>query len=74
MKLKPFHQLPSVKLAGRLPGELHADLTAYAVYYREVIGEPINFWPLAVHILGTFLDSDRAFQTWRRRHPDSPRS
>jgi hypothetical protein len=74
MKLKPLRPLPSVKLVGRVTGGLHADLAAYAAYYREVIGEPIDLWPLAVHILGTFLDSDRAFQTWRRRHPDGPRT
>ena len=26
-----------MKLAGRVPGELHADLITYAEYYREVI-------------------------------------
>ena len=30
MKLKPIYSSPSVKLAGREPGELHADLTASA--------------------------------------------
>lgn len=67
MKLKPVHSLPSVKLTGRVPGELHADLTAYADYYREVLHEPIAAWPLVIQILRTFIDSDREFHAWRRR-------
>ena len=68
MRLKPIHSLPSMKLAGRVPGDLHADLTAYAVYYREVLRESIAIWPLVVQMLRTFVDSDRAFQAWRRQH------
>jgi hypothetical protein len=67
MKLKPVHSLPSVKLSGRVPGELHTDLTAYADYYREGLHEPITAWPLVVKILRTFIDSDREFHAWRRR-------
>jgi hypothetical protein len=68
MKLKPMRPLPSMKLAGRVPGELHADLTAYVAYYRETVGEPIALWPLAIQILRTFVDRDREFQVWRRQH------
>ena len=60
-----------MKLAGRVPGELHADLTAYAAYYREGVGQPIDLWPLVVQILRTFVDDDRAFHAWRRRHRGS---
>ena len=67
MKLKPIHSLPSMKLAGRVPGDLHADLIAYAEYYREVLSEPIALWPLVVQMVGTFMDGDRAFHAWRRR-------
>lgn len=67
MKLKPVHSLPSVKLIGRVPGELHSDLAAYADYYREVLREPIAAWPLVIQILRTFMDSDREFHAWRRR-------
>jgi hypothetical protein len=62
MKLKPIPSLPSVKVAGRIPGDLHADLTAYSEYYREVLGERIDFWPLVVQMLRTFMHSDRAFR------------
>ena len=70
MKLKPIHSLPSMKLAGRVPGDLHADLIAYAEYYREVLSEPIALWPLVVQMLQTFVGSDRAFRAWRRQHRD----
>ena len=35
MKLKAVQSLPSIKLAGRVPGDLHADLITYAEYYQE---------------------------------------
>ena len=70
-KLKPIHSLPSMKLAGRVPGELHADLTAYAAYYREVVGQSIDLWALVAQMLRTFVDSDRAFQAWPRQHPSN---
>ena len=68
MKLKPIQSLPSMKLAGRVPGDLHADLIAYAAYYREALGEPIDLWPLVVQMLRTFMHSDRAFRARRRQH------
>jgi hypothetical protein len=68
MKLTLTRPLPPMKLAGRVPGKLHVDLTAYAAYYRETAGEPIALWPLAIEILRTFVDGDREFQAWRRRH------
>jgi hypothetical protein len=68
MKLKAVQSLPSIKLAGRVPGDLHADLITYAEYYREVLGEPIDLWPLVVQMLRSFIHSDRAFRAWRRGH------
>jgi hypothetical protein len=67
MKLKPTHSLPSARLAGRVPGDLHADLTAYPAYYSETVREPIAFWTLVVEMLRAFVDSDREFQAWRRQ-------
>ena len=67
MKLKRVQHLPSIKLGGAIPGDLHETLTAYAGYYREVHGEVIKPWSLVTQILRTFVDEDRAFQTWRRR-------
>ena len=60
-----------MKLAGRVLGELHAELTAYATYYREGVGQPIDLWPLVVQMLRTFVDDDRAFHAWRRQHRSS---
>ncbi len=68
MKLSPIRSVSSMKLAGRVPGELHAELTAYATYYREVFGQSIALWPLVVEIVRTFVADDRAFRTWRRQH------
>ena len=68
MKLKAVQSLPSIRLVGRVPGDLHADLITYAEYYREVLGEPIDLWPLVVQMLRTFMHSDRAFRAWRRQH------
>ncbi len=66
MKLKRVRTLPTVKLIGRVPGDLHEALAAYAEYYRSVHGEAIEVWSLVVHMLQTFVDEDRAFQAWRR--------
>ncbi len=67
MRLKRVRILPSVKLAGRVSGELNETLAAYTDYYRDVHGEAIELWPLVTHVLQTFVDEDRAFQAWRRR-------
>ena len=48
MKLKPIHSSLAMRVAGRVPGELHADLTAYAAFYPEAVGRPIDLWPLVV--------------------------
>jgi hypothetical protein len=46
MKLKRLRVLPSVKLAGRVSGELNETLPAYQGYYRHLHGEAIEPWPL----------------------------
>jgi hypothetical protein len=67
MKLKRVRTVAPVRLVGRVPGELHETLTAYARYYREEHGEAIDVWPLVVQMLRVFVDDDRLFQAWRRR-------
>ncbi len=62
MKLERVRNLAPVRLVGRVPGELHETLTAYARYYREEHGEAIEVWPLVVQMLRVFLDDDRLFQ------------
>ena len=67
MKLKRVRTLAPVTLKGRVPGELHEVLAAYAGYYREVHGEAIDLWPLLVQMLRAFVDADREFHAWRRQ-------
>ena len=67
MNLKRLRTQPPVGLKGRVPGDLHEALAAYADYYRSVHGEAIDLWSLVIHVLRTSLDADRAFQAWRRR-------
>jgi len=66
MKLKPVQTYQAAELKGRVPGELHQALEAYAGYYRETTGQTIEVWPLVVLMLQQFVDTDREFQAWRR--------
>ena len=66
MKLKPVQTYPAAELKGRVPGELHQALEAYAAYYCETTRQAIEVWPLVVLMLQQFADTDREFQAWRR--------
>jgi hypothetical protein len=72
MKLKLVQTYPAAKLKGRVPGEVHAALMAYATYYRETTGQAIDVWPLVVQMLQRFMETDRDFQAWRRRTQNGP--
>jgi hypothetical protein len=72
MKLKRLRVLPTVKLAGRVSGELSETLAAYRDYYRHVHGDAIDTWALVIQIVEAFLEADRDFQMWRRRSTDAP--
>jgi hypothetical protein len=72
MRLKPVQNYSDVSLKGRVPGELHAALTAYTSYYRETVGQSIDVWPLIVQMLQRFVATDREFQAWRRRTQNGP--
>ena len=72
MKLKPIQIYPAAVLKGRVPGELHTALTAYAAYYQEATGQTIEVWPLVLRMLQQFVDTDRDFQAWRRRTQNGP--
>ncbi len=67
MKLRRVRN-PPPKLAGRVPGELHEAVTAYARYYREEHRDAIDLWPLVVPMLRVFVDDDRLRQAWRREY------
>jgi len=49
----------------RLKGKAAVDLTDYQAAYAEANG-PIELEILANHILATFIEADKGFQTWRR--------
>jgi hypothetical protein len=68
MKLKPVQSYLAALLKGRIPGELHAALTAYTAYYRDTTAQTVELWPLVVQ----FPDTDRDFQAWRRRTQNGP--
>ena len=72
MKLKPVQNHPPALLKGRVPGELHTALTAYAAYYRETTGQTIELCPLVVQMAQQFMDADRDFEAWRRRTQNGP--
>jgi len=67
MKLKSIQSLPSVKLAVRVPGELHVALTGYAVCYRESTGQAIEVRSLVVQMLEQFMRTSRRRRAARGR-------
>jgi hypothetical protein len=61
-------QLPSVQLNVTLPGKLKVELDAYTAYYQHIHAETIGVRRLIVEIVRDFVESDREFQSWRKRH------
>ena len=57
---------PAVSLQLKLPGALHTVLTAYADYYAQQHGEPIEVPDLVIEIVRTFVSLDREFRGWQR--------
>jgi hypothetical protein len=51
----------------RLEADTCSELAAYAELYASEYGEAIDVPRLAAEILRQFLQSDRAFQSWKRR-------
>jgi hypothetical protein len=69
MKLsKVEKQLPSAQVNITLAGKLKAELDGYAAYYQHVHGEGIGVRKLIVEILRNFVESDREFHVWLKRH------
>ena len=56
----------SVDLRLRLKGKAAVDLAEYQAAYAEANGA-IELELLAAHILATFIEADKGFQTWRKR-------
>ena len=72
MRLKPVQNYTDASLKGRVPGELHAALTANTTYYHETTGQPIELWALVIQMLERFIATDREFHAWRRRTQNGP--
>jgi hypothetical protein len=69
MKLnKVEKQIPSAQVNVTLPGKLKGELDSYAAYYQQVHGEPIGIRKLIVEMARSFVEADREFQTWLKRH------
>ena len=63
----------SVEVRLRLKGKAAVDLLEYQRAYQALNGEAIEAEPLVAHILATFIEADRGFQSWRKAMPTSGR-
>ena len=61
-------QLPSAQVNVTLPGKLKAELDRYAAYYQHIHGDAIGIRRIVVEIVRNFVESDREFQSWLKRH------
>ncbi len=61
-------QLPSAQVNVTLPGKLKLELDGYAAYYNHIHGEAIGIRRIIVEIVRNFVESDREFQVWLKRH------
>jgi len=69
MKLsKVEKQLPSTQVNVTLPGKFKAELDSYAAYYEHIHGDAIGIRKLIVEIARNFVESDREFHAWLKRH------
>ena len=69
MKLgKLEKQLPSAQVNVTMPGKLKGELDSYAAYYQQMHGEPIGIGKLLVEMARSFIEADREFQAWLKRH------
>jgi len=50
----------------RLKGKLATDLADYLRAYGETNGQAVELEQLVPHMLATFMDADRGFQSWRK--------
>ena len=50
----------------RLKGKLAVDLADYRRAYVETNGQSVELDQLVPHMLATFIEADRGFQTWRK--------
>ncbi|MCZ7537628.1 MAG: DUF2274 domain-containing protein [Acidimicrobiia bacterium] len=68
MKLKPAPKPATPReLKLRLEADTYGELEAYAELYEAEYGDAIDVPKLAAEILRQFLETDRAFRSWKRR-------
>ena len=69
LKLGRLPDRTPVKLSLTLTPQLHTDLKRYAALYRDTYGEEESIADLIPAMLGSFLDTDRAFSRMARKEP-----
>ena len=68
MKLKPAPKPATPReLRLRLEADIYGELEAYAQLYEVEYDNAIDVPKLAAEILRQFLQTDRAFRSWKRR-------
>ena len=65
---KVEQQMKSAQVNVTLPGKLKAELDGYATYYQHIHGDAIGICRIIVEIVRNFVESDREFQSWLKRH------
>lgn len=62
LRLGPLPKAETVRLTVTLPAAVKSDLDRYAELYAAAYGEPVDAAALVPHMLGTFMERDRAFR------------
>lgn len=65
---KVEQQMKSAQVNITLPGKLKSELDGYAAYYQHIHGDAIGIRRIIVEIVRNFVESDREFQSWLKRH------
>lgn len=66
LKIGPVAERSTIKLALRLPPEVHDSLAAYALIHAREFGREIAIADLAALMIERFLQSDAAFRRARK--------
>lgn len=56
----------------KLKGKLAVDLADYQRAFAEANAQTLELDQLVPHMLATFIDADRGFQTWRKTNAAKP--
>lgn len=68
MKLKPAPKPATPReFKLRVEADAYSELEAYAELYEAEYGDAIDVPKLAAEILRQFLETDRAFRSWKKR-------